>query len=91
MAKPEIAKEPMCSFCGKLSREVRKLVAGPNAFICDECIDLCAKIMSDAEAMDRLTKNGKRIVSKADAELLAWMRTWTTANPQSQDTQEGET
>jgi hypothetical protein len=89
MRKPAIAKEPMCSFCGKLNREVRKLVAGPTSFICDECIDLCAKIMSDAEAMDRLTKDGKAIISKADAERLAWMRTWATAQPQTDGGNDG--
>jgi ATP-dependent Clp protease ATP-binding subunit ClpX len=30
-----------CSFCGKSQQEVRKLIAGPTVFICDECIDLC--------------------------------------------------
>jgi ATP-dependent Clp protease ATP-binding subunit ClpX len=86
MLKPAIVKEPMCSFCGKLSREVRRLVAGPSAFICNECIDLCSEIMSDAKAMDRLTKDGKEIVSKTDAERLAWMRTWTTADQRATPT-----
>jgi hypothetical protein len=30
-----------CSFCGKSQHEVRKLIAGPSVFICDECVDLC--------------------------------------------------
>ncbi|MFY0022273.1 ClpX C4-type zinc finger protein, partial [Acinetobacter baumannii] len=30
-----------CSFCGKSQHEVKKLIAGPSVFICDECIDLC--------------------------------------------------
>ena len=30
-----------CSFCGKSQREVRKLIAGPTVFICDECVELC--------------------------------------------------
>ena len=34
-----------CSFCGKTQDEVRKLVGGPIAFICDECIDLCKDII----------------------------------------------
>lgn len=34
-----------CSFCGKNQHEVRKLVAGPSAFICDECITLCMDIL----------------------------------------------
>ena len=36
-----------CSFCGKTQNQVRRLVAGPNVFICDECIDLCQEIISD--------------------------------------------
>jgi ATP-dependent Clp protease ATP-binding subunit ClpX len=36
-----------CSFCGKSQHEVRKLIAGPSVFICDECIDLCNDIVRD--------------------------------------------
>ncbi len=38
-----------CSFCGKSQNEVRKLIAGPDANICDECIDLCLDIIRDPE------------------------------------------
>ncbi len=34
-----------CSFCGKIQDEVRKLVAGPGVFICDECIETCTDII----------------------------------------------
>jgi ClpX C4-type zinc finger len=34
-----------CSFCGKSQHEVRKLIAGPDSFICDECVDLCVGII----------------------------------------------
>ena len=36
-----------CSFCGKNQNEVRKLVAGPAVYICDECVDLCTDIVDD--------------------------------------------
>ncbi len=36
-----------CSFCGKTQHEVRKLIAGPSVFICDECIDLCMDIIKE--------------------------------------------
>ena len=36
-----------CSFCGKNQHEVRKLVAGPAVYICDECVDLCTDIVDD--------------------------------------------
>ena len=34
-----------CSFCGKPQEQVRKLVAGPGVYICDECIELCSEIV----------------------------------------------
>ena len=41
-----------CSFCGKSQKEVRKLIAGPSVYICNECIDLCNEIIADEEAKD---------------------------------------
>ena len=38
---------PRCTFCGKTEHQVRKLVAGPSAAICDECIELCVDIVSE--------------------------------------------
>src|ERR1700682_2324814 len=36
-----------CSFCGKAEDQVRKLIAGPGVFICDQCIDLCQEVLND--------------------------------------------
>ena len=36
-----------CSFCGKTQKQVKKLIAGPGVYICDECIDLCNEIIED--------------------------------------------
>ena len=47
-----------CSFCGKSQHEVKKLIAGPSVFICDECIELCNDIVRD-EAAGEQTKEGK--------------------------------
>ncbi len=41
-----------CSFCGKSQHEVKKLIAGPSVFICDECIELCNDIIRDEAAVD---------------------------------------
>jgi ATP-dependent Clp protease ATP-binding subunit ClpX len=41
-----------CSFCGKSQHEVKKLIAGPSVFICDECIDLCNDIIRDESAAE---------------------------------------
>src|SRR5438034_313008 len=40
-----------CSFCGKSQHEVRKLIAGPSVFICDECIELCTDMIADATTL----------------------------------------
>jgi hypothetical protein len=34
-----------CSWCGKSQHEVKKLIAGPTVFICDECVDLCVRVL----------------------------------------------
>jgi len=43
----ERPKVGACSFCGKSQDEVRKLIAGPTVYICDECIDLCNDIIAE--------------------------------------------
>ena len=44
---------PRCSFCGKEQRMVKRLVAGPNVFICDECIGMCNEILNEEELLDQ--------------------------------------
>jgi hypothetical protein len=41
-----------CSFCGKSQHEVRKLIAGPTVFICDECVELCNDIIENEEILN---------------------------------------
>lgn len=45
--KNEEKKQLRCSFCGKTQEQVRRLIAGPNVYICDECIELCADIIDE--------------------------------------------
>ena len=45
--KSEDGKLLYCSFCGKSQHEVRKLIAGPSVFICDECVELCNDIIRE--------------------------------------------
>ena len=48
MARPTEGNEQLlCSFCGKSQRQVKKLIAGPGVYICDECIDLCNEIIDE--------------------------------------------
>ncbi|MDD3224677.1 MAG: ATP-dependent Clp protease ATP-binding subunit ClpX [Clostridium sp.] len=47
MAKIDDKKQLRCSFCGKSQDQVRRLIAGPGVYICDECIELCSEIIAD--------------------------------------------
>ena len=47
MPEPPPEAKVNCSFCGKSQDEVRKLVAGPSVYICDECIDLCNDLIAE--------------------------------------------
>jgi ATP-dependent Clp protease ATP-binding subunit ClpX len=63
-----------CSFCGKNQSEVRKLIAGPAVYICDECIQLCSEIIEeesekDSQATDRIL-TPKEIKEKLDGYVI---------------------
>ncbi|SET29601.1 ATP-dependent Clp protease ATP-binding subunit ClpX [Natronincola peptidivorans] len=47
MSRFEDKKQLKCSFCGKSQDQVRRLIAGPNVYICDECIELCQEIIQE--------------------------------------------
>ena len=48
MAKDDISSRKLrCSFCGKTQDQVRRIIAGPGAYICNECIALCQEIVAD--------------------------------------------
>lgn len=51
MSNKEVKKSVRCSFCNKSEKQVRKLIAGPEVFICDECVEICADIIEE-ELMD---------------------------------------
>jgi hypothetical protein len=64
-----------CSFCGKARREVRKLIAGPAVWICDECIALCNDVLvAEAEAWLEATR-----VDLGLPDPEAWARFWDAA------------
>ncbi len=54
-----------CSFCGKSQHEVRKLIAGPTVFICDECVELCMDIICE-EHKSSLVKSGDGVPSPSE-------------------------
>jgi ATP-dependent Clp protease ATP-binding subunit ClpX len=54
-----------CSFCGKSQHEVRKLIAGPTVFICDECVELCMDIIRE-ESKATVVQAGEGVAAPAD-------------------------
>ena len=54
MSKYEDKRQLKCSFCGKNQEQVRRLIAGPNVYICDECVELCDEIIQ--EEIDEVTE-----------------------------------
>ncbi|MBM3679778.1 MAG: ATP-dependent Clp protease ATP-binding subunit ClpX [Actinobacteria bacterium] len=56
----DTGEQLLCSFCGKTQRQVRKLIAGPGVYICDECIDLCNEII-DEELKAPTTLEGRAL------------------------------
>ena len=55
-------KDVRCSFCGRMQDEVKRLIAGPNAYICNECVNICAELieeeMENAENTERFALEG---------------------------------
>jgi len=56
-----------CSFCGKSQKEVKKLIAGPSVYICDECISLCNDII--AEELEKTDGGGSRMTVPKPSEI----------------------
>ncbi|XGC80708.1 ATP-dependent Clp protease ATP-binding subunit ClpX [Bdellovibrio bacteriovorus] len=55
-----------CSFCGKGQKEVKKLIAGPGVYICDECIDLCNDIIDEEKDRETAVKGTFKVPKPAD-------------------------
>jgi ATP-dependent Clp protease ATP-binding subunit ClpX len=54
--KDDLSGELVCSFCGKSQDEVKKLIAGPSVYICDECVSLCNEIIQEEYEQEKKTK-----------------------------------
>lgn len=59
-------KELVCSFCGKSQREVKKLIAGPSVYICDECVSLCTEIISEETTRETVKTGMAQVPKPAD-------------------------
>ena len=55
-----------CSFCGKTQEEVKKIIAGPTVYICDECIDLCNEIMEEEYQNEHADEFQKELLKPAE-------------------------
>ena len=47
-------KDVRCSFCGRTQDEVKRLIAGPNAYICNDCVGICADLINEEKMGKRL-------------------------------------
>src|SRR5436309_13512717 len=59
-----------CSFCGKSQHEVRKLIAGPTVFICDECVELCTDIIREENKSSPVKSRDGILTSKEIRKVL---------------------
>lgn len=63
-------QELSCSFCGKSQKHVKKLIAGPTVFICDECVSLCNEIIQENSKKSYYSKGGKKVLPKDIINIL---------------------
>ncbi len=63
MKKREDNANLSCSFCGKSQKEVKKLIAGPTVYICDECIELCNDIIAEEYGEEEAPARSSRVPS----------------------------
>ena len=61
MAGKNNNRDICCSFCGRTNNEVKKLIAGDGVFICDQCIDLCSKILEEENGSGKKSKGQCKI------------------------------
>jgi ATP-dependent Clp protease ATP-binding subunit ClpX len=59
-----------CSFCGKNQEEVKKLIAGPSVYICDECIELCNDIVAEEEEREAIARKKSTIPKPQEIKLF---------------------
>jgi ATP-dependent Clp protease ATP-binding subunit ClpX len=68
----EFGREPRCSFCGRSQSEVKKLIAGSSAYICNECVELCNEILEEEYERINLLEENHTKLSKP-AEIKAYL------------------
>ncbi len=66
MSKKDSYGSLCCSFCGKSQKEVKKLIAGPGVYICDECIDLCNDIIAEEKEREEVGRHFLKVPKPVD-------------------------
>ena len=68
--KPSKNETLYCSFCGKSQHEVKKLIAGPSVFVCDQCVNLCNDIIREETVSDATAENKSKLLSPKEIHAL---------------------
>ena len=68
MANNKMTPQPICSFCGRTSDEVERLIAGPGVYICNECIEVCDSILKEEHLPDWARESLEQIRREDPAE-----------------------
>ena len=83
-----------CSFCGKDQNEVAQLIAGPNVFICDECVELCMSIVLEHRTKTRpalqltVASGLARLEAEVDRDIDRWIEKLQTLKRLARSQQE---
>lgn len=70
MSRYEDKRLPKCSFCGKNQEQVKRLVAGPGVYICDECIELCSEIIEEEFEDSRMDNENSEVPKPKDIKAV---------------------
>lgn len=77
-------KEVRCSFCGKDSSQVKRIIAGPNAYICNECVDLCKQII--AQESDSLNSSFENVELSTPKEIKDFLDSYVIGQDEAKKT-----
>jgi ATP-dependent Clp protease ATP-binding subunit ClpX len=69
-----------CSFCGKSQHEVRKLIAGPTVFICDECVELCKDIIQEENKSSPTKSRNGNLIGTGEGGCKGFIK-WLPGHP----------
>ena len=83
MARTGTLTATRCSFCGKAAEQVAKLIAGPGAYICNECVRLCTEIIEQSQGRQEATVDWTGALN--DEELLRHLQNVARAGAQLED------